>query len=50
MIKLRVSFETQEEKEKLLQVLKNFYRFKDDPKEYTKEGPHKKIYVDLKNK
>lgn len=50
MIKLRVSFETQEEKEKLLQVLKNFYRFKDDSKVYTKEGPHKKIYVDLKNK
>ncbi len=49
MIKLRVSYATEQEKDKLLLLIKSVFRLKKEPKSYEK-GPNKKIYLDLFNK
>lgn len=50
MIKLKVSYSTNKEKDKLLALVKSGFKFKKEPKEYKKEGPHKYIRLDLLNK
>ncbi|WP_443659294.1 hypothetical protein [Clostridium algidicarnis] len=48
MIKLKVSYNTDEEKESLIQALQQEFKILKISKEYKKEGPHKRIHVDLK--
>lgn len=50
VIKLRASYDTEEEKDKLIRLIKYGFTFKKDPKVYKKEGPYKKLYLDLLNK
>ncbi|MHC6178637.1 hypothetical protein ACYUJ6_02085 [Clostridium sp. JNZ X4-2] len=50
MIKLRASYDTEEEKDKLIRLIKYGFTFKKGPKVYKKEGPYKKLYLDLLNK
>ncbi|WP_198039535.1 hypothetical protein [Clostridium kluyveri] len=50
MIKLKISYSTEQERDKLLALIKSGFKFKKEPKEYKKEGPHKHIRMDLLNK
>ncbi|MBU3203733.1 hypothetical protein [Clostridium algidicarnis] len=50
MIKLKILYNTDEEKESLIQALQQEFKILKISKEYKKEGPHRRIYADLKNK
>ncbi|MFL0197623.1 hypothetical protein ACJDU8_18930 [Clostridium sp. WILCCON 0269] len=43
MIKLKASHSTEQEKDKLLLLIKSAFRFEKEPKIYKKEGPYKYI-------
>lgn len=49
MSKLKFMYCEDEEKNKLIRMLQTEYKIVKISKEY-KEGPHRRIYVDLKNK
>ncbi|WP_175413064.1 hypothetical protein [Clostridium sp. AWRP] len=50
MIKLKASYDTEEERDKLIKLIEYGFRVKRGPKTYKKEGPYKKIRMDLLNK
>lgn len=50
MIKLKVTYSNEEEKEKFIMNLKSGFRIANISKEYKKEGPYKRIHMDLKTK
>ncbi|WP_162920243.1 hypothetical protein [Clostridium fermenticellae] len=50
MIKLKASYDTEEERDKLIKLIEYGFAFKREPKIYKKEGPYKKIRMDLLNK
>lgn len=50
MIKLRVSYATEQEKDKLLLLIKSVFRLKKEPKPYKEKGPCKYMRMDLFNK
>lgn len=50
MSKLKFMYETDKEKDIFIKILKEQYRFVKVSKEYRKEGPYKRIYIDLKSK
>lgn len=49
MSKLKFMYSKNEERDKLIKMLQAEYKIVKISKEY-KEGPHRRIYVDLKNK
>lgn len=50
MIKIKALFESLEEKERLIQELQNKFEVLKVSKEYKKEGPYRRIHIDLRNK
>lgn len=50
MIRLKISYDTEQEKDKIIRFLRRNFRFKREPKVYKKEGPNKRIYLDLLDK
>lgn len=50
MIKIKALFETPEEKDKLIQELQHKFQVLKISKEYKKEGPYKRIHIDLENR
>lgn len=50
MIKIKASYDTEQEKDKLIGLIKYGFKLKKEPKIYKKEGPYKKIRMDLLNK
>lgn len=50
MIKLKVIYSDIEEKDKLLEELTESFQILKVSKEYKKEGPYKRIHIDLSNK
>lgn len=50
MLRLKVSYSTQVEKDKLIQELQHSYNILSVSKEYKKEGPYRRIHIDLENK
>ncbi|EDK34962.1 hypothetical protein [Clostridium kluyveri] len=50
MIRLKISYTTNDEKDNLLLLIRSAFRFKKEPKIYKKEGPHKYMRLDLLNK
>jgi|GEM_PF-6908796 len=50
MLKLKISYTTQEEKNNLIHELQNKFNIIKVSKEYKKEGPYRRIHIDLENK
>lgn len=50
MIRIRIVYSSEEEKEKLINAFKSIFKIRNISKEYKKEGPYKKIYLDLSEK
>lgn len=50
MIKIRVLYSSEAEKKKLINAFDGIFKIKNISKEYKKEGPYKKIYLDLSEK
>jgi len=50
MINIKVLFEGLEEKGKLIKELQHKFEVLKVSKEYKKEGPYRRIHIDLRNK
>lgn len=50
MIKIKVSYSDELEKEKIITALNTLFRIKNISKEYKKGGPYKRIHLDLSDK
>lgn len=50
MIKIKAVYSTEDDKNKLLQTLKESFKVIKISKEYKKEGPYRRTHIDLRNK
>lgn len=50
MIKVKVSYSSEAEKEKMIAAFENTFKIKNISKEYNKEGQYRRIHIELQEK
>ncbi len=50
MVKVRIIYSSDEEKRKLINIFRDYYKILNVSKEYKKEGTYKRMHLDLINK